>query len=223
MNLKLIRVIQNKIFNKSNTFSGKNNSKYLNQKQNISNNSIITKSDFISSGFNENINISQLSQPINNSKRNNFMINKSKTTSNSNLRHKSFTQRNKKPNINQNYFRNDNINNIKHFSYNKNNNNNLTVMKNKNFETNQLLEILKQLKKLNICNIENKKDILNFQQEYISRQNILLNAIQNFANIKPTKEINNSSKLKQVNEIKNKLLSDINILNNEKNSMLNEI
>ena len=60
---------QNNIYEKSYTFTGKNNSQYINQQMKTSDNSFLTKSDFIP-GFNGNINSSKLSQPIN-YKRNN--------------------------------------------------------------------------------------------------------------------------------------------------------
>ena len=56
--------------------------------------------------------------------------------------------------------------------------NNLNIISQNDF-TNQLYDVLRQIKELNLTNIENKKSVLKFQQEYNNMQSILLSAIEN--------------------------------------------
>ena len=187
-----------------------NNSLFSNPKIKTSDNALFTNNDFIN---NDNNNNSFLSYQINYNHKNNYsnILNKSNNT-----------QRN----INSyNKFKRPNSNKLKgnkrQLSYNLNNINISSYS-----QTNQLFDIINQLR---TCNNDNRNDILNIKQEYNKMQNILFSEIKKFlynnSNDKNQrqKDMNFNKKLKQVNDIKNKLLSDINILSKEKNSILNEI
>ena len=214
--------MQNNIYDKS-TFSGNNNCQYLNQKLELSNNLLLSNSNFIPSDFNGNINL-QINKPINDNynKRNNSMINKSKILNNNKLSQKSYNHR--QSNLNINNLKNNNINNKKYFSYNKKNNN-VGIKENQYFIVNQLLEIKKRLKELHLCNIENKRVIFNYQIEYSKMQNTLFNEIQNFIKIINSKEEEiikiktELNKLYKIEENYEKNKENINNLKEEKNNI----
>ena len=229
------RPITQNNYQKNNTLPKSNNSIYSNQNPRVktSDNSFLTKTDYMSgingvngiNGMNE-INNSVLSQPRRNI-RNNTFIGKGHIVNN-NRRKGNKSQKLKNSSTNQSRT------NSRHLSYNTYNNyNNFDDMnmeapqnQNQNYQIAQLYNVLKKLNDLNRFNIDNKNEVLNMQQQFMKMQNIILNAINKFGNTKfnnRNKGMNYSLQLKQANNMKNKLLSDINILNNEKSSILNEL
>ena len=206
---------QNNFYDKSYSYNGKNNnSLYSNTKLKTGDNSFLTRNDYINNITNDNN--SFLSQPINYTNNKSNILIKAKTFNKNNN-----TERNakslKRPN-------NSNSNKLKRNNRALSFQNMKINMVSQNPQNIALYDIIRQLKELNIVNIENKNDVLNIQQEYNKMKNILLSVINKFANIQINKNNYNNNqkqkemnlKLQQVNNIKNKLLSDINILNNEK-------
>ena len=102
---------------------------------------------------------------------------------------------------------------------NKNNQNNKSIL------SNQLYDILKNLKEINICNIENKRQILKFKEEY---ENLFSLTIKKFINFLVNKYLKNNQNQSNVgcnvnlNDIKKKFSSDINKIKIENSSLINE-
>ena len=102
---------------------------------------------------------------------------------------------------------------------NKNNQNNKSIL------SNQLYDILKNLKEINICNIENKRQILKFKEEY---ENLFSLTIKKFINFLVNKYLKNNQNQSNVgcnvnlNDIKKKFSSDINKIKLENSSLINE-
>jgi hypothetical protein len=209
-----------KLQNNNNINIQKKNSLCSYSRTKTTDNEFRVKKDLFNLSKNDNNN-SYYSQQINYNKRNNNSFNRSRLINKTNDNN---TQRD----VNLlNIYNNSKINRPK-----KNNrqirisaNNNMNLSPQPNSLNNQLYNIINQIKELNMCNSENKNDVLNIQQEYFKMQNILLSAIKKFANNnnQNQKTKNYNIQIKQVNDMKNKLLSDINKLNNEKNEILNEI
>ena len=197
----------------------KNISHISNPKIKNNENSFLTKTDYINGCFNENSNYF-FSQPINIKKNDNYYLNQRRTLNINNQRNIHHSKKLNNSNTNRL------VNNNKILNFNDNN------VSNQNFEISELYELIKKIKGINLSNIENINDVLNIQQEFRKIKNMLLSEISKLIGIKQKKNFNSSQrqeeinlnlKLKEINDMKNNLLFDANILNKEKSSLLDEI